>query len=30
MATIALQHGLTLVSRDAHFDEVSGLVRNAW
>ena len=30
IATIALQHGLTLVSRDTHFDEVSGLVRDAW
>jgi len=30
IATIALQHGLVLVSRDAHFDEVSGLVREAW
>lgn len=30
IATIALQHGLVLVSRDAHFDDVSGLVREAW
>ena len=30
IATIALQHGLTLVSRDTHFDEVSGLVRDTW
>jgi tRNA(fMet)-specific endonuclease VapC len=30
IATIALQHGLVLVSRDTHFDEVSGLVRENW
>ena len=30
IATIALQHGLTLVSRDRHFDEVRGLAREAW
>lgn len=30
IATLALQHGLTLVSRDGHFDAVSALVREAW
>jgi len=30
IATLALQHGLIVVSRDAHFDEVSGLLREAW
>lgn len=30
IATLALQHGLILVSRDAHFDEVRGLAREAW
>ena len=30
IATIALQYGLMLVSRDAHFDEVGGLVREVW
>ena len=30
IATLALQHGLILVSRDAHFDEVTGLMREAW
>lgn len=30
IAAIALQHGLALISRDAHFDAVSGLTRVAW
>ena len=30
IASIALQHRLILVSRDSHFDYVSGLVRVAW
>jgi tRNA(fMet)-specific endonuclease VapC len=30
IAALGLQHGLIVVSRDAHFDEVSGLLREAW
>jgi tRNA(fMet)-specific endonuclease VapC len=30
IAATARQHGLTLVSRDAHFDEVGGLELVAW
>lgn len=30
IATLALQHGLIVVSHDAHFDEVSGLLREVW
>lgn len=30
IATLALQHGLIVVSRDAHFDEVTGLSREVW
>lgn len=30
IASIALQHRLILVSRDRHFNEVSGLVCEAW
>lgn len=30
IAAVAHQHGLTLVSRDAHFDEVQGLSIEAW
>jgi tRNA(fMet)-specific endonuclease VapC len=29
-AAIAMQHGLTLVSRDGHFDEVSDLAVTTW
>lgn len=30
IAAISLQHHLTLVTRDAHFDEVDGLVTEHW
>jgi tRNA(fMet)-specific endonuclease VapC len=30
IAAIALQHGLTLVSRDSHFDEVENLKTERW
>jgi predicted nucleic acid-binding protein len=30
IAAIALQHGLTLVSRDGHFQEMSGLGIEPW
>lgn len=30
IASIALQHGLILISRDVHFDEVEGLQRISW
>lgn len=30
IAALALQHGLTLVSRDAHFMHVDGLVLESW
>ncbi len=30
IAAIAMQHGLTVVSRDAHFDEISGLAVATW
>lgn len=30
IAAIALQHGLTVVSRDDHFDEVSNLTVTTW
>jgi len=30
IATIALQHGLVLVSRDGHFDEIDHLLREVW
>jgi len=30
IAAIALQHGLTLVTRDEHFKEVDGLTVEAW
>jgi tRNA(fMet)-specific endonuclease VapC len=30
IAALAMQHGLTLVSRDAHFQEVEGLSVVAW
>ncbi len=30
IAAVTRQHGLTLVSRDAHFDEVLGLSVEAW
>ena len=30
IASIALVHGLTLVSADAHFDEVEGVIREDW
>jgi predicted nucleic acid-binding protein len=30
IAALALQHRMPVVSRDAHFDEVSGLERVAW
>ena len=30
IAATALQHRLTLVTRDAHFDEVPGLMMTAW
>ena len=30
IAALAVRHGLTLVTRDAHFDEVEGLATLAW
>jgi len=30
IAAVALQHGLTLVTRDAHFNEIEGLKTEAW
>ena len=30
IAALALQHGLPVLSRDAHFDEVQGVRRVAW
>jgi tRNA(fMet)-specific endonuclease VapC len=30
IAAVALQHNLSLVSRDAHFDEIEGLNRQTW
>lgn len=30
IAACALQHGLTLVTRDRHFDQVEGLQADAW
>ena len=30
IAVLAVQHGLTLVTRDAHFDEVEGLATIGW
>jgi len=30
IAALALQHGLTVVSRDAHFSEVDGLSLESW
>jgi len=30
IAAVAQQYGLTLVSRDAHFDEVQSVLREAW
>jgi len=30
IAALALQHGLPLLSRDAHFDNVDGLTRTSW
>ncbi len=30
IAALSQQHGLILVSRDAHFDEVAGLTRETW
>ncbi len=30
IAAIACQHALTLITRDAHFDEITGLVTEAW
>jgi tRNA(fMet)-specific endonuclease VapC len=30
ISALAIQHGLDVVSRDAHFDEVVGLRRRAW
>lgn len=30
IAAVALQHGLTLVSRDRHFEEITGLQRERW
>jgi tRNA(fMet)-specific endonuclease VapC len=30
IAAIAVQHGLTLVSRDAHFQEIDSLFTEAW
>lgn len=30
IASVAIQHGLTLVSRDAHFKEVDGLALEVW
>lgn len=30
VGALALQHGLDVVSRDAHFDEIDGLRRRGW
>ncbi len=30
IAAVALQHGLTLITRDEHFNEVDGLVVEVW
>ena len=30
IAAIALQHGLTLVTRDKHFSEIEGLIIESW
>lgn len=30
IAAVAKQHGLTLVSRDAHFQQIEGLLLEAW
>ncbi len=30
IAALAIEHGLDVVSRDAHFDEVEGLRRRTW
>ena len=30
IAAIAMQHGLTLISRDRHFEEIAGLQRERW
>ena len=30
VAAVALQHGLTLVTRDAHFNEITSLAVVAW
>ena len=30
ISALALQHGLEIASRDAHFDEVDGVVRVGW
>ena len=30
IAAIAQQHGLTLITRDAHFQEVEGLAVGSW
>lgn len=30
IAAIAMQHNLILATRDAHFDQISGLQREAW
>ena len=30
MAAVALQHDLTLITRDAHFNEIEGLTTIAW
>jgi tRNA(fMet)-specific endonuclease VapC len=30
IAATALQHNLTLLTKDTHFDEVNGLAREAW
>jgi tRNA(fMet)-specific endonuclease VapC len=30
IAALAIQHGLTVLSRDAHFDEVGGVRRVSW
>ena len=30
IVAVARQHGLTLVSRDAHFQQIEGLLVEAW
>jgi tRNA(fMet)-specific endonuclease VapC len=30
IASLAIQHGLTIASRDAHFDNVKGVKRHPW